>query len=114
MEIKIISVQSRIGHTMTNVGDKVYICFGFNKNEYFSDIWEYDGNRWKVIVLSIKIEIAFHSTVCYDNKLVVFGGKMNMDTLIHYILLILLLVMLKLAMILKIFLIVVQIILLLF
>lgn len=74
-KLKSSPVQSRVGHTMTNVVDKVYICFGFNKNEYFSDIWEYDGNRWKVIVLSTKIEIAFHSTVCYDNKLVVFGGK---------------------------------------
>lgn len=76
-KLKSSPVQPRIGHTMTNVGDKVYICFGYNKNDYYSDIWEYDGNRWKIIVLSTKIELAYHSTVCYDNKLIVFGGKNN-------------------------------------
>lgn len=74
--LKSSHIPARIGHTMTNVNGKCYICFGFNnKNEYFSDLWEFDGNNWKNIDLSEEIHLAFHTTVCHENKLIVFGGK---------------------------------------
>lgn len=73
--IKSSPVQPRIGHTMTTLGSKIYICFGFNKDQYYSNIWEFDGNQWKSINLEVEIHLAFHTTVPYNNKLVVFGGK---------------------------------------
>lgn len=73
--LKLSHIPARIGHTMTTIGNKSYVCFGFNKKEYFSDIWEFDGNKWKSITLSEKIRLAHHTTICHENKLVVFGGK---------------------------------------
>lgn len=73
--LKSSPVQPRVGHTITTIQNKIYVCFGLNKNEYFQDIWEFDGNRWKVIVLSIEIHLAFHTTTVFNNNLIVFGGK---------------------------------------
>lgn len=73
--LKSSPVEPRIGHTVTSIGNKFYICFGFNKSDYFPDIWEFDGNHWKSIPLNEDIHLAFHSTIAYGNNLVVFGGK---------------------------------------
>ncbi|OHT06097.1 hypothetical protein TRFO_26021 [Tritrichomonas foetus] len=73
------NVPARSGHSVTAIGNNVYICFGNNKSNMFNDIWKYNAetNEWSEIKpICKKISSRTnHSCVAYGKDLIFFGGE---------------------------------------
>ncbi|KAH0793732.1 Kelch motif family protein [Histomonas meleagridis] len=78
----------RYGHTLTVVDSKIYLFGGSNGSECFNDLWSFDTtsntNRWEKENAEDPPEPrAGHSTVYFEGKLFVFGGRNKKKTILN-------------------------------
>lgn len=83
------SPPGRYRHTISVVGNKVYIFGGQSEGQLFNDLWSFDlnslktGARWDRIVPNSEEPTARtgHTSVTYNDRIYIFGGT---DSQYHY------------------------------
>ena len=70
------------GHTMNVLGNKVYILGGKDRDSYTNNIFVIEFNPFRLNLIEVvdnngPTSIAFHKTISYGEKLIVYGGHNN-------------------------------------
>ena len=70
------------GHTMNALGNKVYILGGKDRDSYTNNIYIVEFNPFRLSLVEVvdnngPSSIAFHKTITYGEKLIVYGGHNN-------------------------------------
>ncbi|OHT06013.1 kelch repeat protein [Tritrichomonas foetus] len=83
-------IQSRVGHSIHIINGKLYVVFGNAKGKFVLYIDEYtlgsNGGEWKKLKLSHDCRRTGHSSITYQDYIVVFGGKTEKDTFLDDVL----------------------------
>jgi hypothetical protein len=70
------------GHSMNGLGNKVYILGGKDRDSYTNNIFVIEFNPFRLKLIEVvdnngPTSIAFHKTISYGEKLIVYGGHNN-------------------------------------
>lgn len=74
---------ARFGHSQSSFEDKAFLFGGWDGKHTLNDLWEFDSasQEWACICKHSSVSPRYrHSSVCFKNFLVVFGGVDNTQT----------------------------------
>ena len=68
------------GHSLNIVNDKIYIIGGISRNSYSNTIYTINLKNWQINEIDMHDPngpdlIAFHKTILYGDKIIVYGGQ---------------------------------------
>ena len=68
------------GHSVNLVNNKIFIIGGVGRNSYTNLIYKINPKNYEVSCIDMDDQngpdlLAFHKTVCYGQKIIVYGGQ---------------------------------------